>query len=162
MNATTNLNVEEDLSLKDNALLFKTDATTNLNMTEDLSWLIWFVEVTGTHTNDAKVLHETLVVKVTDSRTNNVKTLHETFIDEVTGSHANNVKILHETFFDEITCSHNNNVKTLNETFFDEVTDSTILALLSIEGTGMSVGAILLAITIFHILRFRQGNKLIV
>jgi hypothetical protein len=35
--ATTNLNVEEDLSLKDNALLFETDATTNLNVAEDLS-----------------------------------------------------------------------------------------------------------------------------
>jgi hypothetical protein len=34
---TTNLNVEEDLSLKDKALLFETDATTNLNVAEDLS-----------------------------------------------------------------------------------------------------------------------------
>jgi hypothetical protein len=35
-------------------------------------------------------------------------------------------------------------------------TDSTILALLSIEGTGMSVGAILLAITIVHIIFFNS------
>ena len=92
--------MEEDLSLKDKALLFETVATTNLDVAEDLSWLNWFVEVTGAHTNDAKVLHETLVVKVTGSRANNVKTLHETFVDEVTGSHANNAKTLHETFFD--------------------------------------------------------------
>jgi hypothetical protein len=38
--ATTNLNVEEDLSLKDKALLFETDAATNLNVAEDLSRLI--------------------------------------------------------------------------------------------------------------------------
>jgi hypothetical protein len=38
--ATTNLNVEEDLSLKDNALLFETDARTNLIVAEDLSQLI--------------------------------------------------------------------------------------------------------------------------
>ena len=36
---TTNLNVAEDLSLKDKALLFETDATTNLNVAEDLSRL---------------------------------------------------------------------------------------------------------------------------
>ena len=58
--ATTNLNVEEDLSLKDNALLFEMDARTNLIVAEDLSRLIWFVEVTGSHTNNAKVLHETV------------------------------------------------------------------------------------------------------
>ncbi len=42
MDATTNLNVEEDLSLtlKDKALLFETDASTNLNVAEDLSRLI--------------------------------------------------------------------------------------------------------------------------
>ncbi len=55
--------VAEDLSLKDKALLFKTDATTNLNVAEDLSRLNWFVDIMGAHTNDAKVLHETLVVK---------------------------------------------------------------------------------------------------
>jgi hypothetical protein len=38
--ATTNLNVEEDLSLKDKALLFETDAATSLNVAEDLSQLI--------------------------------------------------------------------------------------------------------------------------
>jgi hypothetical protein len=37
--ATTYLNVEEDLSLKDKALLFETGATTNLNVAEDLSRL---------------------------------------------------------------------------------------------------------------------------
>ena len=85
--------------MKDKALLFEMNATTNLNVAEDLSRLIWFVEVTGAHTNDAKVLHETLVVdEVTGSRANNAKTLHETFFDEVTGSHANNAKMLHETF----------------------------------------------------------------
>ena len=98
--------MEEDLSLKDKALLFEMDATTNLNVAEDLSQLIWFDEVTGTHANDVKVLHETRIVKVTDSRTNNVKTLHETFVDEVMGSHANKVKTLHETFFDEVTDSN--------------------------------------------------------
>ena len=56
----------------------------------DLSRLICFVEVTGSHTNDVKVLDETLVVKVTVPRANNVKTLHETFVDEVTGSHTIN------------------------------------------------------------------------
>jgi hypothetical protein len=122
--ATTNLNMEEDLSLKDKALLFETDTTTNLNVAEDLSRLIWFDEVTGAHTNDAKVLHETLVMKVTGSRTNNLKMLHETFVDEVMGSHTNNVKTLHETFFDEVTGSHTNNVKMLHETFFDEETGS--------------------------------------
>jgi len=73
MDATTTFNVEEDLSLKDKALLFKMDATTNLNVAEDLSWLIWFVEVTGAHTNDVKVLRKTFVMKVTDSHTNNVQ-----------------------------------------------------------------------------------------
>ena len=97
---TTNWNVEEGLSSKDEALLFETDATTTWNVGVDLSCLIWFFEVTSSHTNNAKVLHETLVVKVTVSRANNVKTLHETFVDEVTGSHANNAKTLHETFFD--------------------------------------------------------------
>jgi hypothetical protein len=48
--------------------------------------LICFVEVTGSHTNDAKVLHETIVVKVTGSRANNAKALHETFFVEVTDS----------------------------------------------------------------------------
>ncbi len=84
--ATTNLNVEENLSLKDKALLFETDAATNLNVAEDLSRLIWFVEVMGSHTNNAKVLHETFVAKVTGSRVNNAKTLHETFFVEVTDS----------------------------------------------------------------------------
>ena len=121
---TTNWNVEEGLLSKDEALLFETDATTNLNVAEVLSWLNWFVEVTGAHTNHAKVLDETLVVKVTISRASNVKMLHETFVDEVTGSHANNVKTLHETFFDKVTGSHDNNVKTVHETLFDEVTDS--------------------------------------
>jgi hypothetical protein len=122
--ATTNWNVEEGLLSKDEALLFKTDATTSLKVAEDLSQLIWFVEVMGAHTNNAKVLHETLVVKVTGSRANNVKTLHESFVDEVTGSHTNNAKALHETFFDEVTGSHANNAKMLHETFFGEVTDS--------------------------------------
>ena len=117
--------MEECLSSKDEALLFETDATTNWNVWVDLlSRLIWFFEVTSSHTNDAKVLDETLVVKVTVSRANNVKTLHETFVDEVTGSHANNAKTLHETFFDKVTGSHDNNAKTVHETFFDEVTDS--------------------------------------
>ncbi len=64
MDATTNLNMKEDLSLKDKAMLFERDATTNLNAAEDLSQLIWFVEVTGSYTNNAKVLRETFVVKV--------------------------------------------------------------------------------------------------
>jgi hypothetical protein len=119
-----NRNVEEGLSSKDEALLFETDATTNLSVAEDLSRLIWFVEVTCAHTNDAKVLHETLVVKVTGSRANNVKTLDESFVDEVTGSRANNAKTLNENFFDKVTGSHANNAKTLHETFFGEVTDS--------------------------------------
>ena len=38
--ATTNLNLEEDLALKDKALLFETDETTNLNVAEELSCLI--------------------------------------------------------------------------------------------------------------------------
>ncbi len=84
--AATNLNLEEDLSLNDTALLFKTDATTNLNVAEDLSQLIWFVEVMGSHTNDSKVLHETCVVKVTGSHTNNAKAVHETFFVELTES----------------------------------------------------------------------------
>ena len=111
-------------SSKNKALLFETDATTNWNVGVDLSRLIWFFEVTSSHTNDAKVLHATLVVKVTVSRANNVKTLYETFVDEVTGSHANNAKTLHETFFDKVTGSHDNNVKTVHKTFFDEVTES--------------------------------------
>ncbi len=52
---TTNLNMAEDLSSKDKALLFKTDATTNWNVGVDLSHLLWIVEVMGSHTNDAKV-----------------------------------------------------------------------------------------------------------
>ncbi len=104
--ATTNWNVEEGLSSKDEALFFEKDATTNLNVAEDLSQLIWFVEVTGSHTNDAKVLHETFVVKVTGSRANNTKALHETFVVKVTDSHANNAKTLHETFFVEVTDSN--------------------------------------------------------
>ena len=96
MDATTTFNVEEDLSLKDKALLFKMDATTNLNVAEDLSWLIWFVEVTGAHTNDVKVLRKTFVMKVTDSHTNNVKTLHETY----------NAKMLYETFIVKVTVSN--------------------------------------------------------
>jgi hypothetical protein len=40
----------------------------------------------GSHTNNAKVLHETFVAKVTGSRVNNAKTLHETFFVEVTDS----------------------------------------------------------------------------
>jgi hypothetical protein len=103
---TTNMNVEEDLSLKDKALLFETDVTTDLNLAEDLSRLNWFVEVMGAHTSDVKVLHETLVVKVTGSHASNAKTLHETFFDKVTGSHANNAKTVHETFFDEVTDSN--------------------------------------------------------
>ncbi len=39
-----------------------------------------------THTNDAKVLHETFVVKVTGSLAINAKALHETFFDDVTDS----------------------------------------------------------------------------
>jgi hypothetical protein len=35
--ATTSLNVKEDLSLNDKALLLETDATTNLNVGVDLS-----------------------------------------------------------------------------------------------------------------------------
>ncbi len=87
--ATTNWSVEEAVCLKDKALLLKTDAATNLNVAEDLSWLIWFIEVTGSPTNDAKVLHETFVMKVTGSRVNNAKTLHETVFVEV--SHTNPV-----------------------------------------------------------------------
>jgi hypothetical protein len=34
MDTTTNLNMEEDLSLKDEALLFEMDAATNLNVAE--------------------------------------------------------------------------------------------------------------------------------
>ena len=45
-----------------------------------------FSEVTDSHTNDAKVLHETFVVKVMGSHINNAKTLHETFFVEVTDS----------------------------------------------------------------------------
>jgi hypothetical protein len=48
--------------------------------------LIMYVEVTGSHTNNAKVLHETFVVKVMGSRTSNAKALHETFFVEVTDS----------------------------------------------------------------------------
>jgi hypothetical protein len=86
MDATTNLNMEEDLSLKDKALLFEMDAATNLNVAEDLSQLIWFVEVAHSHTNDAKVLHKTYVMKVMGSHVNNAKRLHETFFVEVTDS----------------------------------------------------------------------------
>jgi hypothetical protein len=39
--ATTNWNLEEDLSSKDKALLFETDATTNWNVGVDLSLLMW-------------------------------------------------------------------------------------------------------------------------
>jgi hypothetical protein len=42
-----------------------------------------FAEVTDSHTNDAKVLHETFDVKVTGSRANNTKALHETFVEKV-------------------------------------------------------------------------------
>ena len=104
--ATTNWIVEEGLLPKDKALLFKTNATTNWNVGVDLSRLIWFFEVTSSDTNDATVLHETLVVIVTVSRTNNLKTLHEAFVDEETGSHANNAKTLHKTFLDEVTDSN--------------------------------------------------------
>jgi hypothetical protein len=48
--------------------------------------LILFVKATGTHTNDAKVLHEAFVTKVMGSLTNNVKALNETFFAEVTDS----------------------------------------------------------------------------
>jgi hypothetical protein len=86
--ATTILNVAEDLSLKEMALLFETDATTNWNEGVDLSHLIWVVEVMGLHTNDAKMLHETFVMKVTGSRANNAEGLHKTFFVEVTDSNS--------------------------------------------------------------------------
>jgi hypothetical protein len=44
------------------------------------------INFVGTHTNDAKVLHEAFVTKVTGSLTNNVKALNETFFAEVTDS----------------------------------------------------------------------------
>ena len=65
MDATTNLNVEEDLSSNNKALLFKTDATTKHESGSRcvLIDLIWFVEVPGSRTNDANVLHEVLFCK---------------------------------------------------------------------------------------------------
>ncbi len=45
-----------------------------------------FAEVIDSHTNNAKVLHETFVVKVMGSCANNTKALHETFVVEVTDS----------------------------------------------------------------------------
>jgi hypothetical protein len=48
------------------------------------SALISFVKATSTHTNDAKVLHETFVAKITGSLANNAKALNETFFAEVT------------------------------------------------------------------------------
>ena len=49
--ATTDWNVEEGMSSKYEALLFETDATTSWNVGVDLSHLIWFFEVTSSHTD---------------------------------------------------------------------------------------------------------------
>jgi hypothetical protein len=88
--STTNSNVKEGLSLEDEALFILFESADGCISAEAFNAvfaeLICFVEVTSSHTNDAKVLHDILVVKVTVSHTNNAKTLHETFIDKVTDS----------------------------------------------------------------------------
>ncbi len=98
--------MEEGLSLKDEALFILFESSDGCISAEAFNAvfaeLIYFVEVTSSHTNDTKMLHETLVVKVMVSRANNVKTVHETFVNEVTGSRANNAKTLHETFVDQV------------------------------------------------------------
>jgi hypothetical protein len=99
--------VEEGLSLKDKVsfvLVLLADACIS-EMAFNAAFAE-FAEVTDSHTNNAKVLHETFVVKVTGSCPNNTKALHETFVVKVTDSHANNAKMLHETFFVEVTDSN--------------------------------------------------------
>ncbi len=58
-----------------------------LKLLKSESASILFVKATDTHTNDAKVFHETFVVKVMGSLAINAKALHETFFVEVTDSY---------------------------------------------------------------------------
>jgi hypothetical protein len=81
----------KSLKSKSNMMLLKNWRWRSLKSNSALKWMkIWdqrslksksamilFVKATGTHTNDAKVLHETFVAKVTGSLANNAKALNK-------------------------------------------------------------------------------------